>query len=185
MEYTSTERGCLPPLTLGASPPGWDDYLDLGETVTEMANSLMEENGQQEKMLSKAGTTPKGKDITQVKALQPSHNITMLPDSPFPSFRLAGSSRDNPIHLSDTTDASALGSHPMKDKEMEDEAVVLSHFSDALSEMAASIMDDLLAGGSAGCRQSYGGQRHHHLPRASRGHAEGDPRVHKRGDTSP
>ena len=65
----------------------------------------------------------------------------MLPDSAFPSFGLAGSSHDNPVHLSDATDASALGSHPMKDTEMEDNAMVLSHFSDALSEMAASIMD--------------------------------------------
>ena len=65
----------------------------------------------------------------------------MLPDSAFPSFGLAGSSRDNPVHLSDATDASASGSHPTKDTEMEDEAVVLSHFSDALSEMAASITD--------------------------------------------
>ena len=76
MEYMSTERGCPPPLTLAASPPSWDDYLDLGETVTEMANHLMEEDGQQEKMLPKAGTTPKGKDIAQVKALPPSDDIT-------------------------------------------------------------------------------------------------------------
>ena len=141
MEYTSTERGHPAPLTLAASPPGWDDYLDLGETVTEMAHHLMEEDGQQAKTPPKAGTTPKQKDITQVKALPPSDDNTMLPDSAFPSFGLAGSSCDNPIHLSDVTDALALGSHPMKDTEMEDEAAVLSHFSDALSEMAASIMD--------------------------------------------
>ena len=141
MEYMSTEWGRLPPLTLAASPLGWDDYLDLGETVTEMANRLMEEDGQQEKMLLKAGTTPKGKDIAQVKVLPPSDNISMLPDSAFPSFRLAGSSYDNPVHLSDATDASASGSCPMKDMEMEDEATVLTHFSNALSEMAASIMD--------------------------------------------
>ena len=65
----------------------------------------------------------------------------MLPDSAFPSFRLAGSSRDNPVHLSDATDVSASGFRPTKDTETEDEATVLSHFSDALSEMAASIMD--------------------------------------------
>ena len=65
----------------------------------------------------------------------------MLPDSAFPSFGLAGSSRDNPVHLSDATDASASGSCPTKDTEREDEAAVLSHFSDALSEMAASITD--------------------------------------------
>ena len=136
----STERGCLTPLTLVASPPGWDDYLDLCETITEMAHCLMEEDGQQAKMLPKVGTTPKQKDITQVKALPPSDDITMLPDLAFPSFGLAGSSRDNPVHLSDATDASASGSHPMKDTEMEDEATVLSHFSNTLSEMAASIV---------------------------------------------
>ena len=141
MEYTSTEQGHPAPLTLAASPPSWEDYLDLGETVTEMAHRLMEEDGQQAKMPPKAGTTPKWKNITQVKALPSSNDITMLPDSAFPSFGLAGSSCDNPIHLSDVTDASASGSHPTKDMETEDEAVVLSHFSDALSEMAASIMD--------------------------------------------
>ena len=51
MEYTSTEQGCLTPLTLAASPPSWDGYLDLSKTVTEMANCLMEEDGQQAKML--------------------------------------------------------------------------------------------------------------------------------------
>ena len=141
MEYTSTEQGHLTPLILAASPPSWDNYLDLGKTVTEMANRLMEEDGQQAKMPPKVGTTPKGKDIAQVKALRPSDDITMLPDSVFSSFRLAGSSHDNPIHLSDTTDASASGSRPTKDTETEDEATVLSHFSNALSEMAASIMD--------------------------------------------
>ena len=141
MEYTSTKRGRPTPLTLAASPPSWDNYLDLSETVTEMANCLMEEDGQQVKTLPKAGTTPKLKDITQVKALPPSDDITMLLDSAFPSFRLAGSSRDNPVHLSDATDVSASGSCPTKDTETEDEATVLSHFSDALSEMAASIMD--------------------------------------------
>ena len=141
MEYTSTEQGRPTPLILATSPPSWDDYLDLGETVTEMANRLREEDGQQVKMPPKAGTTPKWKDIAQVKALPPSDDITMLPDSEFPSFQLAGSSHDNPVHLSDTTDVSASGSCPMKYTEMEDEATVLSHFSDALSEMAASIMD--------------------------------------------
>ena len=141
MEYTSTERGHPAPLTLAASPPGWDDYLALGKTVTEMAHHLMEEDRQQAKMLPMAGTTPKRKDIAQVKALPPTDDITMLPDSAFPSFGLAGSSCDNPVHLSDATDASASGSHPTKDMQMEDKAVVLSHFSDTLSEMAASIMD--------------------------------------------
>ena len=65
----------------------------------------------------------------------------MLPNSAFPSFGLAGSSRDNPVQLSNTTDASAVGSCPTKDTETEDEPAVLSHFSNALSKMATSIMD--------------------------------------------
>ena len=69
-----------------ASPPSWDDYLDLGENVTKMANRLMEEEGQQAKTQPKADATPKGKDIAQAKALPPSDNITMLRDSAFPSF---------------------------------------------------------------------------------------------------
>ena len=105
-----------------------------------MAYRLMEEDGKQAKTPPEAGTTPKQKDITQVEALPPSDDIVMLLDSAFPTFGPAGSSHDNPVHLSSTTDASASGSCPMKDMETEDEAAVLSHFSDALSEMAASIM---------------------------------------------
>ena len=86
MEYMSTEQGHLTPLTPAASPPGWDDYLDLGETVVKMANRLMEEDGQQTQMLPKAGTTPKQEDIAQVKALPPSDDVTFVPDSAFPSF---------------------------------------------------------------------------------------------------
>ena len=100
----------------------------------------MEEDEQQAKTLPEAGTTPKQKDIAQVKALPPSDDIVMLPDSAFPTFGPAGSLLDNPVHLSDTTDASASCSHPKKDTEMEDEATVLSHFSNTLSEMAASIV---------------------------------------------
>ena len=47
LEYTSTERGRPLPLTLVACCPSWDNYFDLSETVTEMANCLMEEDGQQ------------------------------------------------------------------------------------------------------------------------------------------
>ena len=67
--------------------------------------------------------------------------VTLIPASEFLGSRPAGSSHENPIHLSDATDASVSGSRPMKDAEMEDEAVILGHFSDALHEMAASIMD--------------------------------------------
>ena len=140
MEYTSIVQGRPPPLTLAASPPSWDDYLDLGETVSEMAHRLMEEDMKQAKMWPEVGTTPKQKDVTQVKALPGSDDIVLLPDSAFPTFEPAGSLHDNPVHLSDTTDASASGSHPTKNTEIEDKAAILCHFSDTLSEMVASIM---------------------------------------------
>ena len=49
--------------------------------------------------------------------------------------------RDNPVHLSDATDASTSGSRPKKDDNFDNEAKLLGHYSDALREMAASIMD--------------------------------------------
>ena len=99
MEYTCIVRGHPPPLTLVVSPPSWDDYLDLGKTVNEMAHCLMEEDGKQAKTSSEAGTTPKRKDVAQVKALPASNDIVMLLDLAFPTFRPAGSSHDNPVHL--------------------------------------------------------------------------------------
>ena len=61
LEYTPTGRGHPPPLTLATCHPEWDDYLDLTETVTEMAHHLMKEDGQEVAMPSKADTTPKKK----------------------------------------------------------------------------------------------------------------------------
>ena len=139
-EYTSTERGVPAPLTLVACHPSWDDYLDLGETVTEMAHHLMEEDGQQAQTPSVAGATPKPKDVTQVTVLLPDDDTTLVLASEFLGGQLAGSSHDNPVHLSDTTDASVLGSCPMKDTEPDDDAAVLGHFSNALQEMATSIV---------------------------------------------
>ena len=56
------------------------------------------------------------------------------------SDQTTGSSRDNPVHLSNANDTSTSGGHPGKDTDVEDKAAVLSHFSDALREMANSIM---------------------------------------------
>ena len=141
LEYTPTEQGCALPLTLVACRPGWDDYLDLSETVMKMANCLMEEDGQQVLTPYKTGTTPKQKDVTQVTALPPSDDVTLVSASEFPGTQSAGSSHENPVHLSDATEASISGSRPMKDTETEDEAITLGHFNDALNEMAASIVD--------------------------------------------
>ena len=45
LEYTSTGAGHLPPLTLVACRPRWDDFQDLGETVAEMSQRLIDEDG--------------------------------------------------------------------------------------------------------------------------------------------
>ena len=62
----STGRGHLPPLTLVACRPGWDDFQDLGETVAEMAQRLIDEDGQLEGVTPKGGTLPKEKDSAQI-----------------------------------------------------------------------------------------------------------------------
>ena len=67
--------------------------------------------------------------------------ISWVASDQFPSDQRPGASRDNPVHLSDATDASASGSRPRKNDDFEDKAKLLGHFSDALHEMAASIVD--------------------------------------------
>ena len=64
----------------------------------------------------------------------------MVPAAEFLGSQLAGSSHNNPVHLSDATDVSTSGSCPTKDADTEDEATILGHFSDALREMAKSIV---------------------------------------------
>ena len=106
-----------------------------------MAHRLMEEDGLQVQMPPKVGITPKQKDVAQVMALPPNDDVTLILASEFLGTQPAGSSHENPIHLSDATEVLVSGSHPMKDMEVEDKAVILGHFSNALHEMAASIMD--------------------------------------------
>ena len=129
------------PLTLAACHAEWDDYLDLTETVTEMAHNLMKEDGQEVAMPPKVGTTPKKKEVA--KDLGPPVNvgISWVMSNQFPSDQRPGASRDNPVQLSDATDTSASGSCPQKDDDFDDEAKLLGHFSDALREMATSIVD--------------------------------------------
>ena len=76
LEYTPTNRGHPPPLTLAACHPGWEDYLDLTETVTEMAHRLMREDGQEVAMPPKAGTTPKKKEAAKSVVAPVNEGIT-------------------------------------------------------------------------------------------------------------
>ena len=141
LEYTPTDQGHPPPLTLAACHPGWDDYLDLTEIVTEMAHRLMKEDGQEVATPPKAGTTPKKKEAAKSVVAPVNEGIAWVASDQFPSDQRPGTSRDNPVHLSDATDASTSGSCPRKDDDFDDKAKLLGHFSSALREMAASIVD--------------------------------------------
>ena len=85
LEYTPTDRGHPPPLTLAACHPGWDDYLDLTETVTKMAHRLMKEDGQEVAMPPKVGTTPKKKEAAKSVVAPVNEGIAWVASDQFPS----------------------------------------------------------------------------------------------------
>ena len=141
LEYMPTDRGHPPPLTLAACHTEWDDYLDLTKTVTKMAHHLMKEDGQEVVMPPKVGTTPKKKEAAKGVVAPVNVGITWVKSDLFPSDQQPGASHNNPVHLSNATDASTSGSHPRKDDNLDDEAKLLGHFSNALQEMAISRVD--------------------------------------------
>ena len=140
LEYTPTDRGHPAPLTLAASHPGWDDYHDLTESVNDMAYRLMKEDRQDVATPSKANTTPKKREAVKNVVASVNNGINWVPADQFPSNQQPGASRENPVHLSDATDASTSYSRPRKDDNFEDEAKLLGHYSEALREMASSIV---------------------------------------------
>ena len=85
LEYTPTDRGHPPPLTLAACHPEWDDYLDLTKTVTEIAHCLMKEDGQEVVIAPKAGTTPKKKEGVKSVTASVNKDITWVTSDQFPS----------------------------------------------------------------------------------------------------
>ena len=141
LEYMPTGAGHLPPLTLAVCCLGWDDFQDLGETVAEMSQCLIDEDGQLKGVMPKGGTLPKEKDSAQIVVLPPNNDTVFVSKSEFPCGPYGPGTRENPINLSDTpTKASHTATHP-EGVEPIDEAAMLSHFSNALSEMAKSLMD--------------------------------------------
>ena len=141
LEYTSTGAGHLPLLTLVACRPGWDDFQDLGQTVAEMSQHLIDEDGQLKGAKPKGGTLPKEKDSAQIMVLLPNDDTMFVPKTDFPTGPYGAGTRENPINLSDaTTEASQTATRP-EGAQPVDEVVMLGHFSDALSEMAESLMD--------------------------------------------
>ena len=85
LEYTPTSRGHPLPLTLATCHPGWDDYLDLTETVTEMAHCLMREDGQEVATQPKAGPTPKKKEAAESIMAPVNEGIAWVTSDQFPS----------------------------------------------------------------------------------------------------
>ena len=80
LKYTPTDRGHPTPLTLAACHAEWDDYLDLTETVTEMAHRLMKEVV----MPPKVGTTPKKKEAAKSVGAPVNEGITWVASDQFP-----------------------------------------------------------------------------------------------------
>ena len=108
-----TGPGCVSPLTLAACHPGWDNYLDLNETLAEMAQRLMEEDGQQGEVVPKGGAIPKEKDTTKIVVLPPNDDTTFMPASEFPSAQYGLGTHKNPVNLSDApTEASNMETCP-------------------------------------------------------------------------
>ena len=89
----------------------------------------------------KVGTTPKKKEAAKSIRVLVNEGIAWVASDQFPGDQRLGTSHDNPVHLSDATDASTSGSRPRKDDDFDNETKLLGHFSDALREMAASIVD--------------------------------------------
>ena len=85
LEYMPTDLGHPLPLTLATCHPGWDDYLDLTKTVTEMAHRLMKEDGQEVVMPPKAGTTPKKKEAAKSVMAPVNEGIAWVTSDQFPS----------------------------------------------------------------------------------------------------
>ena len=141
LEYTPTCVGHPAPLTLAACHPGWDDYLDLNETVAEMSQHLIDEDEQLEGAMPKGGAVPKEKEIAKVVVLPSNEDTVFVSTTEFPGAQHGLGTRENPVNLSDTpTEASHTRTHP-ESAESLDEPKLLGHFSDALSEMAESLMD--------------------------------------------
>ena len=140
LEYTHTRTGCAAPLTVMVCAPGWDDYFNLNETLPEMVQHLMDEDGQQINLVPRGGTAIQKDDSVKIVAIPPNDETIFEPASSFPGIQ-ESSTADNPVNLSDVlTKASNTGARP-EGMDPGDESKILGHFSDALDEMAQCIVD--------------------------------------------
>ena len=91
--------------------------------------------------MPRGGTLLQQKDTAQIVVLPPNDDTTFVPTPEFPGSQYGLGTCDNPVNLSDApTEASHTATHP-ESVEPIDEVAMLGHFSDALSEKAASLLD--------------------------------------------
>ena len=106
-----------------------------------MSQRFIDKDRQLEGATPKRGTLPKEKDTAQIVVLPPNNNNTFVPRSEFPGSQYGLGTRDNPVNLSDIPTKASHTTMCPEGVEPIDEVAMLSHFSDALSEMAESLMD--------------------------------------------
>ena len=56
-------------MTVMACAPGWDDYFNLNETLPEMVQRLMDEDGQQMGLAPRGGTAIQKDDSVKIVAM--------------------------------------------------------------------------------------------------------------------
>ena len=144
IKYTHTGQGCMLPLTVMVCAPGWEDYLNLGESLHQMVKRLLDE--EDDDSVPRGGTTGTQDDTPKIVRLPPNDDTVIVLQLSFPGHAdstsvSVGGTADNPITLSDAlTKTSAQCSHP-EHLDAKDEAKMLSHYCNALDEMAQSIVD--------------------------------------------
>ena len=84
---------------------------------------------------------PKGKDMAKIVVLPPNDDIKLVAASEFPGSQHGVGTRDNPVNLSEVPTKASNSVMCPDGTEPVDELVLLGHFSDALSEMAGSLLD--------------------------------------------
>ena len=100
LEYMPTRTGHPAQLTLAADRPGWDDYLNLNETVAEMSQRLIDEDEQLEGAMPKGGAVPK-EEIAKVMALPPNEDTVFVSTTEFCGAQHGLGTHENPVNLSD------------------------------------------------------------------------------------
>ena len=82
--HTHWCRASTPADPSGMLHPRWENFQDLGETVAEMSQHLIDKDGQLEGVMPKGGTLPKEEDTAQIVALPPNDDTVFVSKSEFP-----------------------------------------------------------------------------------------------------